>query len=167
MPLVVATLAAELSSIFMGHPNTGADAAFKIAGAYDNYCKTAMAPPGLPVFTGVEKTTFQGLLTPSLISAEAGNPTIVAQAMASAIQAYWLTPPVVFIGGPAAGMVTAVPGAMAIVSALSGILSNTGNTEAVAGQQIATQFDIATKTVLVTFTTPPPPAGPPPPAMVI
>lgn len=164
MPLVVSQLAAELASVFMSQPSSGADAAAQIAGAYDNYCKAAMAPPGMPVFTTAEKTTFQGILTPSF---EAGDANAVAQAMASALQAYWMTPPVNFVGGPATGMVTAVPGAMTIVSALAGALMNTENTEATAGQQIATQLDIATKTVLVTFTTPPAPAGPPPPALVV
>lgn len=167
MPLIVSKLSADLSNVFSGYPSSGSDAANGIAMAYDNYCKNAIASPGLPIFTTSERYAFRAILSSILSSAEAGNANILAKAFGDAVQAYWMAPPVMFSGGAATGIVTAVPGAMAVVSALAGVLSNTQNTAAVAGQQIAAQLDIATRTVLVTFSTPPPPAGPPPPAMVI
>jgi hypothetical protein len=167
MPLVMAALATELTSVFMGKPSSGADAASQVAGAYDNYCKAALAPPGLPIFTGAEKNTFQVILSLAWISVDTGDANITAQAIGDAIQAYWMSPPVMFVGGPATGLVTAVPGALSVVPAIAGALANTQNTDAVIGQQLATQMDIATKTVLVTYSTPPPPAGPPPPALVM
>lgn len=167
MTLVAATLAVGLANVFRSQPVIGADAANKIANEYDIYCKMALAPPGAPVFTGMEKNTFEGLIAAALATADTGSAAMVATAFANAVQAYWLAPPVQFSGGPAIGMVTAVPGAQSIVGPLSSALSNTQNTEDIIGQIIATQLDIATKTVLVTFTAPPPPAGPPPPAMVL
>jgi hypothetical protein len=167
MPLVMATLATGLAKVFRDQPSSGADAASKIAQEYDKYCKGAVAAPGLPIFTGVEKTNFENILAPTLSSPDAGDPNIVAAAFGSAVQAYWMSPPVMFSAGPASGVVTLVSGAMAIVAPLGAALSNTGNTEDVIGQLIATQLDLATKTVLVTYSTPPPPAGPPPPALVL
>ena len=167
MPLVAATLAVGLAKIFRDQPVSGADAANKVAKEYDTYCKTALAPPGAPIFTGMEKNTFEGLIAAALATADTGSAAMVAMAFANAVQAYWLAPPVQFSGGPVMGMVTAVPGAQSIVGPLSSALSNTQNTEDTIGQVIATQLDVATKTVLVTFTAPPPPAGPPPPAMVL
>jgi hypothetical protein len=87
--------------------------------------------------------------------------------MANGIMSYWMAPPVMFSGGPAIGVTTAMAGAMSIVSPLGAALSNTQNTEDAIGNQIATLLDAATKTVMVTFSAPPPPAGPPPPAFLI
>lgn len=167
MPLVVATLSTQLASVFKSRPSSGVEAAQKIADAYDAYCKTAVAAPGVPVFTGAEKMNFFGILSPALASADAGDPNVVAQAFSDALMAYWMSPPVMFVGGPASGMVTVVSGYSAIVTPIAVALKNTSNTEDSTGMQIATQLDIATKTVLVTYTTPPPPAGPPPPALVL
>lgn len=167
MPLIMATLQAGLVQVFKSQPSTPTDAANKIAAEYDKYCKNAMAAPGLPVFTGAEKTAFEGLILAALSLGENGSAQAVAQAFGDAVNAYWMLPPVPFVGGPATGMVTAIPGAMAIVAPLAAALGNTNNTEDSIALQIATQLDIATKTVLVTYTTPPPPAGPPPPALVL
>lgn len=167
MPLVVATLTVGLANVFKSQPGSGADAASMIAQEYDTYCKLAMAPPGAPIFTGTEKTTFETFLAAALASPDAGDANVVAAAFSSAVQAYWLTPPVMFVGGPVTGLVTAISGAAAIISPLGSALLDLQGTEDLTGQLIATQLDLATKTVLVTFTTPPPPAGPPPPALVI
>jgi hypothetical protein len=167
MPLVMATLQAGLAQVFRSQPSSPADVARQIATEYDNYCKTAMAAPGLPVFTGAEKPAFEGLIFAALSLGENGSAQAVAQSFGDAVNAYWLLPPVPFVGGPATGVVTAVSGAMAIVAPLAAALGNTNNTEDSIALQIATQLDIATKTVLVTYTTPPPPAGPPPPALVL
>ena len=167
MPLIMATLATGLANVFKSQPSSGADAARAIANEYDKYCKTAAALPGLPVFTSLEKTTFEGILVPALSSPDAGNASVVASAFGNAVQAYWLSPPVMFSGGQAIGTVTAAPGALAIVQALTSAMLNTSNTEDVIGQLIAIQLDLATRSVLVTYTAPPPPAGPPPPALVL
>lgn len=125
-----------------------------------------MAAPALPLFLGIEATAMEGILAPALASYN-GSVSILAKAFADAITAYWLIPPVVFTAGPVMGMVTAIPGANAMIPGLTSGLSNQKNTEITASTMIGTQLDIATKTVMVTFTMPPPPTGPPPPAMVL
>jgi len=165
MPLNVATLAKGLAGVFKDQPDNGALAASKIAQEYDTYCKEAMAGAALPIFTTTEKTRMEGILAGALSSSN-GQAAMVAQAFSAAIQSYWLMPPVQFSGGPIMGMVTVMPGAAAVIPAITAGLSNVQNMEDSIGQIIASALDAATKTVLVTFTTPPPPAGPPPPAKV-
>lgn len=166
MPLVVSTLASELKTIFESMPTDGALAASKLAGAYDKYCKAALAGGIPPVFTGAEKPALEGFLA-GVLASGAGSAAQVAQAWSTGIQAYWVAPPVPFMAPPIAGVVTAMPGAASAVSTITGVLSNMANTEDSAAQGLAAALDVATKTVLVTFTTPPPPAGPPPPATVV
>ena len=169
MPLVSASLASGLASVFKSQPDSGALAAQKMAAEYDKYCKAALAPPAPPIFTGAEVKALEGPLVGALASGDS-QAAIVAQAWATGIQAYWLAPPVQFVAGPVTGLVTAMPGAMAIVpliqAAFDGTVQAKGDENMVA-QQIASALDTATKTVLVTFTTPPPPLGPPPPATVV
>jgi hypothetical protein len=159
-------LTAGIVSVLKSQPSTGALAAKKLALEYDKYCKTAMAPPALPIFTGVEAMSLEGPLA-AVFSGGTGPAPAVAQAWATGIQAYWLAPPVMFVGGPVSGVATAMPGAPASIAPITAALTNLGNTEETFAQQLATALDIATKTVLVTFATPPPPAGPPPPALVM
>lgn len=166
MPLNVQQLTQGLAAIFKSQPGSGSEAANKIAAEYDKYCKAGMAAPGAPVFVGVEAMSLEGPLAGALGSGN-GTAAAVAAAYATGIQTYWLVPPVVFIGGPASGLATAMPGAGAAVPLITTALSNTQNTEDSIASQIATALDTATKTVLVTFTTPPPPLGPPPPATVV
>jgi hypothetical protein len=165
MPLNKATLAKDIADVFKSQPDSGAVAAQKIAAAYDTYCKAGQALPGLPIFTGTEAKRFEAPIAAAL-SAMAGASGVAAAFMAG-FMAYWMSPPVMFSGGPAMGVVTAAPGGAAITGVLSGALANVQNTEDLIGDMIATALDTATKTVLVTYTTPPPPAGPPPPALVM
>lgn len=166
MPLVVASLTAELKTIFESMPTDGMLAASKLAGAYDKYCKTALAGGIPPVFTGAEKPALEGSLA-GVLAAGAGSAAQVAQAWSMGIQAYWVVPPVPFMAPPITGVVTVMPGAAIVIPAITGVLLNTKNTADSAAQGLAAALDVATKTVLVTFATPPPPAGPPPPATVI
>lgn len=165
MPLVVASLSAGLAAVFASMPPDGATAAMKIAIEYDKYCKTAMAPPGLPVFTGGEVKALEGILAGALASSN-GSAAMVASAYSQGILSYWMMP-VPFVGGPASGVVSSMPGAGAAIGPIMGALSNLGNTPETIGAQIAAALDAATRTVLVVYATPPPPAGPPPPATVI
>lgn len=165
MPLNKATLKKDIADVFKSQPDSGAIAAQKIAMAYDTYCKNAMAAPGMPIFTGTEAKRFEAPIAAAL-SAMAGPPGVAA-AFTAGFMAYWMSPPVPFVGGPAAGVVSAAPGGAAITGILSGALANIKNTEDLIADIIATALDTATKTVLVTYATPPPPAGPPPPALVM
>jgi len=166
MPVVASQLAADLEAIFVGMPSEPAIAANLMAQAYDTYCKPAFAPPGLPVFTGTEKQKLELLLFKALADPAGGTGAKLAKAWADGIQLYWLTP-VPFSGGPASGVVTAMPGAAPIIPPLTGVFSNAGNSAMSCAQQVAQNLDAATKTVLVTYATPPPPTGPPPPSTVI
>jgi len=164
MPLDMSSLARGLAAIFKSWPSNGTEAASKIAEEYDKYCRKGKAPPGSPVFTGAEKPALASVLA-GAIGAPGGSAAAAAAAFSSGIQAYWLSPPVPFVGGAASGVSSAMPGAAAIIGPLTGALSNLANSEEAIGQQIASQLDAATRTVLVIFATPT--SGPPPPATVI
>jgi len=160
MALVAASLTAELTTVFSGSNDSGAIAADKIATAYDNYCKTAMAGIAVPIFTGMEKTVFANTLAASLSSPQ-GNANIVGMAFQNAAMSYWMVPPVNFSGGAAIGMVSAMAGVASIGPSITTALS-APNEAPVIAQLIATILDTATRTVLVAFTAPLP--VPPPPA---
>ncbi len=164
MPLIVSTLSSLLETSFMSCPDSAQKSADDMATAYDTYCKAGLAGGIPPLFTGLEKQALMSILLAAIIS-KAGTPDQIAQAWSSGIQTYWLSPPVVFTAPPIAGLVTAVPGAGAVIAAISGVMANTKNTAASAAQGIAAALDAATKTVLVTFSSPP--VSPPPPATVV
>jgi len=166
MPLVLAGLSAGLTRVFKSLPSSGALFADQFATEYDLYCKAAMAGAALPLFTGAEKQAMVPVLSGAFAS-PTGVAAVAAQAISMATMNFWLAPPIQFIGGPVMGMVTAAPGFASAIGGITSLLSNTNNTAETIGAGIAGLLDVATKTVLVTFTMPPPPAGPPPPAMVI
>jgi hypothetical protein len=166
MPLVVSTLSDLLEASFVSYPGDAQRSADGMAMAYDTYCKSGLAGGVPPLFTGLEKQNLMGILLSSIMSKK-GTPDQIAQAWSSGIQTYWMSPPVVFTAPPIIGVVTAMPGAGAVIAAIKGVMANTDNTAASAAQGIAAALDAATKTVLVTFSAPPPPTGPPPPAMVV
>lgn len=166
MPLVVATLASALEAAFASHPDVAAKAADDMAKAYDDYCKAGLAGGVPPLLTPAGKSALMGMLLSAIASGN-GTPAQVGQAWASGIQMYWMSPPVLFTAPPIVGTVTAMPGAAGAAAAITGVLANGQNTPGTAAQGIAAALDVATKTVLVTFTAPPPPTGPPPPATVV
>lgn len=164
MPLVVSKLAADLQKIFASRPSNHAIAAQKIAQAYDAYCKKGLAGGVPPLLTGAEAKRFEGILVPVLISSS-GTAVTVGAAFASGIQSYWLTPPVVFTAPPILGVVTLMPGATGAAALITAALSNLANSEASCAAQIASALDVATKTVLATFSAPLP--VPPVPATLV
>ncbi len=167
MPLVVSTLASDLEAVFASQPLDAATSAKKMAMAYDSYCKAGMAGIACPVFTGSEAPALESVLLGAISSPAAGGPPVIAAAWAAGIQAYWLSPPVVFTAPPILGTATAMLGAATVIPGLTAVFLNIANTSSTCAQTMAAVLDAATKTVLVTFTTPPPPAGPPPPAPVV
>lgn len=131
------------------------------ATAYRSYALDARSPlQSPPTITGAA----QRLLGIGMAQAfRAPSPPAVAAAMAQALTAFWLAPPIAF---PNAfpGVVTLVPGAVALPQALvsawaanfASRASNEGATKAV-----ATVLDAFTRTVIVTHaTTPVPTIGP-------
>lgn len=166
MPLNVQKLSIGLGSIFRSMPTSGAEAAMRIASEYDSYCRLGMAPPGLPMITPASLQALAASLS-AVLGQPNGTAASVAAAFSSGIQAFWLSPPVLFVGGPASGVATAIPGASAAIPLITSALQNLANSEDTAAAQIAAALDTATRTVLVVYSTPPPPSGPPPPATVI
>jgi len=166
VPLVVVTLGNALEAAFAAHSDSAAQVANDMATAYDSYCKAALAGGIPPLLTPAAKSALMGMLLGAIESGN-GTPAQMGQAWAAGIQMYWMSPPILFTAPPIVGTVTAMPGAASVPGAISGVLSNPLNTAATAAQGIAAALDVATKTVLVTFTAPPPPTGPPPPATVV
>jgi hypothetical protein len=164
MPLVLAQLEAGLTAIFKSYPADGTMAAQLIATEYDKYCRTGMAGPGLPILTGAELGAFMSPLA-AVFSGGLGPASVVAQAYSTAAMAYWMTPPVAFVGGPATGVSTSMAGAAAIIPAITGVLSNMSNTAETAAKGIAAALHAGTQTVLVVYATPQP--TPPPPSFVM
>jgi hypothetical protein len=164
MPLIKENLAAELETTFL-LMSTPAISANKMAMAYDNYCKSGLAGGIPPVFTSLEVKKLEATLFSAIASPNAGSPAVIAAAWSSGIQAYWMTPPVLFTAPPVVGAVTVVTGIAAVASGLTGIFSNKNNTPSLAANGIADILDVVTKTVLVTFTAPTP--TPPIPATVM
>jgi hypothetical protein len=158
------SLASGLEAIFKEQPSSGAQAASKIASKYDAYCKGGQAGPGLPLITPAAKKALEGHLAAAM-AVPAGDAVAVASAFSTGIMAYWMTPPVPCVGGAASGVVTAMPGAGAVVGPLTAAFKNTKNSETAIANQIASALDVATRTVLVTYATPTP--TPPPPATVM
>ena len=166
MPLVVAKLSKSLQDVFNSEPSNGIIAAQKLAQAYQDYANSAMAPPGKPIFTGAEVLALSGALAGALSDPLTGSAAKIANGWMTGLNAFWLAPPVPFVGGPASGVSTVITGIGSVVPSLTAIFSNIKNTTAMAAQQIATVLDTVTKTVLVTYATPTTPS-PPPPALLL
>ena len=165
MPLLKVDLEKEFKTIF-SEQNPPNIAAQKMAAAYDKYCQKGIAGGAKPVFTGSEVKKLEGILF-AAIASPVGAPPILAAAWAAGIQAYWLTPPVVFQVVPIVGVASVMPGAVAVPAIMTAGFANILNTEDMIAKIMATTLDTATKTLMVTFTAPPPPAGPPPPTLLM
>lgn len=154
MALVSPVLSSSLMQI-LGNPSDSAPLkAQQIALAYNTYALPAMAATLVPVFIGVEQSAFMAKLLPVF-----NNPNSTgvqfANAVASAVETFWLFPPVLFSVGPLAGAVTAFTGKGVLVSTLVSIMSNTYEMHEAVAHDIADALDVATKTVTVTYAPPP------------
>lgn len=154
MALVQAALAGRLTGIFSQPGDNAAAKAAEWASAYQSYALPAMAGVLLPTFLGVEQAAFLGNISP-VFNNPNGTVAQFANALASAVEAFWLLPPVLFAGPAVAGAVTAFPGKAALIAQLIGILNNQYQDAGTPAQQIATALDVATRTVIVTFAPPP------------
>lgn len=154
MALIQPILAARLSQIFGNPSDNAALKAQEIASAYNTYAMSAMALTLLPAFLGVEQAAFISKLMPVFSNP---NSTVqqFANALAGAVESFWLLPPVLFAALPLAGAVTFFPGKSILISSLVSIMSTTYPRHEAVAQAIATALDVATKTVIVTFAPPP------------
>lgn len=154
MALVQAALAGRLIGIFSQPGDNAAAKAAEWASAYNSYALPAMAGVLLPTFLGIEQAAFLANILPVFNNPNSTSAQF-ANALASAVEAFWLLPPVLFAGPAVAGAVTSFPGKAPLVAQLIGILSNQYQQAAQPAQQIASALDVATRTVIVTFAPPP------------
>jgi uncharacterized protein (DUF486 family) len=165
MPLISAGLQASLFQIFTSQRQmTPRLAAQKMAKAYDNYARTAMAAASTPVITGLEAQKLEQTLYTAISNPRVGMAPIIAAAWGAGVMAYWMAPPVPFVG-PQTGMVLQAATVVPIITAgLTACFSNVLSTESLSAQLMSTALDAATRTVMVTLL--PPPPAPPVPVVV-
>jgi len=155
MPVVVRQLASSLLQVMRSLEENAAVNAKKWADAYTDYAKPAIAGPAIPQWIGNESQKMSPVLQTAM-KTPVPNPSAFATALATGVEAFWLLPPVIFTPPGGAGAVTAFPGKPALIAGLTAVLS-APQPEQAAAESIAAQLDIATKTVLVTYTIPPNP----------
>ncbi len=152
MSLNVTTLETGLRSFMAGpnFPSNATDAATRWAAAYKTYASAATSPMGggpAPL-TGAEAVLKAALLA-LFVPSSSGAATMAG--MGAAFTTFWLSPPVVFGGGPP-GAVIAVGGTAALASGLAstGAAVQSGK---MSGAQAATLFAAVfhtfTQTVIV------------------
>lgn len=116
-----------------------------MASAYADYARTAQAAGTPAIFLGTEKVVLENLLYVAL-QVPQGVPAVPAAQWAAGLTAFWLAPPIIFGYGPTSG----IPGAPALIPALTAIYSNPLNTDQTAALLVATALHAATISVLVT-----------------
>lgn len=124
------------------------------AQAYRNYAMTAMAGILLPIMTGLEQEMMSSMLLQVMSNPNTTTP-IFARAVANAVEAFWLLPPVIFSAGILAGSAALFPGKELLILSLMSIMSTPQSRYEGVAQQIATALDVATRTVIVNFAPPP------------
>lgn len=156
MPLVQATLSAQLLQSFAAFPVTSAQSAQELASAYDAYALGGLFGVYVPTLAGRV-----GALTAALAAGMTGAWPAFATAWQSGITAYWAGVPVVGPGPPpGVGVVTAVPGAAALSASLASLgVQPYVSDSATAADTIAAALHsaTATATATITLTTPPTP----------
>ena len=159
MALSPSTLSSGIQAITAAFPADAAAAGSAWADAYAAYAASAQSPMGgIPVTLVAAKAT----LATALAGAFSGVvPATTAAAMATAFVAFWLTPPVVFVGTPPGAVTVAIPGALA-AALVAAWAANTAGKLSVSdsADSIATAIDAWTRTVIVTHPTPVPIVGP-------
>lgn len=149
MALNSAQLKNQIQSVFDQRLKDIPQIASKIARAYQSYATAAQAPPGTPVILkGSESRAFEAALI-QLMQNKLPAPA-AAQALANAVMAFWLLPPVTTGSG---GIVTAVLPVAAIAKMAGTNVSDSSG----AALSLAQSLDIMTRTVFVTN---PPPLAP-------
>jgi hypothetical protein len=175
MPLDRSRLADGLAGLFEGtgdYPDSDAEAGRRWAEIYRTYAGGAAAGPTSPSdgSLGDAEARLAQALAAAFTTAKAPDAGIatLTPLVDAAFVAFWLGPPVAFVGPPppaaptVVGVVTVAPPGV-LSSGLAGVLGAAGAMEATAAQQarsIAAVLDGWTRTVLV-LNTPPGPTAPP------
>jgi hypothetical protein len=151
MALNMGQLRSQIQNVFDQKLESIPQIASKIARAYQSYATAAQAPPGAPVILkGSESRLFEMALT-NLMQGRLPAPA-AAQALGSAIAAFWLVPPVMTGAG---GVCTAVVPQAAVAKMMATKVSASSQ----AALSLAQSLDLMTRTVIVT-NPPPLPPGP-------
>ena len=169
MALVSSTLVDGLRELFEDRENPPADAqeaGKRWAAAYSEYAggATALATTPLKPALTAATQTLGGLLGSAFkLGAEAGPAGIatVTPLMDVAFVSFWMTPPLAFSAGPAAGVVTlASPGVLTsgLAAAFAAGIATPSATAAQQAAVIGGVLDVWTRTITVTVA----PPGPPP-----
>jgi hypothetical protein len=149
MALNVAQLRGQIQRVFDEQLADKARVAHRIAQVYQQYAVAAQAPPGAPVvLKGSESRMFESSLR-TLMQGEF-PPAQAAQAIATAISGFWLSPPVMTGVG---GVCTAIVPGAAIGKMSATRVDDSGQ----AAASLAMALDMMTKTIFVINPFPLPP----------
>jgi hypothetical protein len=150
MALNVALLTSQIQRVFDLKLADKADIARQLASAYQVYALAAQAPTGSPVILKGNENQAMSSALQTLLRGQF-PPAQASQALANAISAFWLVPPV--FAGP--GFATAI----LPQSAVGKMRSVRVKSAAAAASALASAFDLMTRTVFIT-SPPPLPSGP-------
>jgi hypothetical protein len=164
MALVSATLEAALGNLMRGTPpvTSAVDAGQRWAAAYAVYAAGATSVSGDTAPSLAANEAALAALLGAAFANPSSPPTQTAQAIATAMTAFWLTPPVVLVGAPVSAIVTAVAGTAALQAGLLAIWAalvaapDPNDPAGQAAAQHASVLDLFTKTVIVTHVFPAP-----------
>ncbi len=156
MPLIKASLARDLETIFERKPGSAPEAALDWAKAYVSYASSALSgAASLPVTAPANLSLLVGAFTGAF---QAQSPAGAAALLAQGVMGFWSA--MVWVGPTAAGT-TASPGNAALAGALTAAFSDTSDKSAGdKASQIADAFDTGAKLVIVNdilFVQPAPP----------
>lgn len=145
MPLMKASLAHQLESIFQRKPSSASEAAADWTNAYLGYASAALSAAGsLPVTANVNLGILQNAFTSAF---QAKVPLAAAAVMAQGVIGFWAS--MVWVGPIAAGT-TASPGNFALASTLGVIFGSTlEQSNADKARLFADAFDVGAKLVMV------------------
>lgn len=158
MPFLVPILEQGIKDLILNPPKNAQEAAKRLAKAYADCVKPAVAAHMKPSFTGQEAATMANAMAGAF--KEKGVAPVSIRGIVGGVQAFWMSPPVIFSG--------AIPGTTvwAGQGVLTACLATLGNPRIAAGpaaKKIANCLVNATKLVM---TTPVPSGGPLPPVPV-
>lgn len=135
-------------------PASATAAGEKWADIYADYAGGAQSCAGVPATLAAAKETLRAALGAAFASGV--DPATTASMMASAFTAFWLAPPVAFVG-TSPGVVTAVGGTAVLSAGFVTTWAANVAAQATASQAaaaLATLLDVFTKTVVVTHSAP-------------
>lgn len=155
MPLVAATLEADILQLSRNYPPDAATAANMLVAAFQKYASQAIAA-GFPLLSPGPGAAAMATPLIAAYSVKPGLPPVIAQALVAMVTAFWSG--ALFAFTPAPGIAAPPAAAPALLGVVSGLLASSNPAEVYA-KNLATALDACSRSVIVTFV-PPPPAVP-------